>query len=467
MKETNNTEKENVKPVLPFFLVLALISLVCAIIPLRPTVSYEEKRELAKFPEFSPEAFVSGSYFKEMDLWFSDTFPGREQWLQLSQSLSSLHGYGDLAIEGQLPDPEEIPEIPAPTKSAATEAVEEETVPPEDTLPSEESLPEETEEPVPSDDGQPETGDDVLLDATFSSTSVVQFNGSAYQPLGFSQQHSNWYIKSVNAFAAMAEPMGVRVVSAPPPIAIGTMIDAKYLPKLRSADPVKTLSYMHESMDSGIITVDTQGALMPHRDEYLFFHSDHHWTALAAYYCYRATCEAMGLYPADLEDFEVLDQGPFKGTLAGRVTYPRKLTPDNVVSYIPPGEVTLTVYGNNGSTREGKVIRDMRNDKIGSKYLCFLESDQPLVCMTNHSLPGDAGNLLVLKDSFGNCFVPFFSQNYRNVYAIDYRKFGQTSLKNLLETYDIQDVIFAPNLMSTQSDAGMRALGSQCGLHFK
>ena len=142
MKETNNTEKENVKPVLPFFLVLALISLVCAIIPLRPTVSYEEKRELAKFPEFSPEAFVSGSYFKEMDLWFSDTFPGREQWLQLSQSLSSLHGYGDLAIEGQLLDPEEIPEIPAPTKSAATEAVEEETVPPEDTPLSEESLPE-------------------------------------------------------------------------------------------------------------------------------------------------------------------------------------------------------------------------------------------------------------------------------------------------------------------------------------
>ena len=59
------------------------------------------------------------------------------------------------------------------------------------------------------------------------------------------------------------------------------------------------------------------------------------------------------------------------------------------------------------------------------------------------------------------------NQNYRNVYAIDYRKFGQTSLKNLLESYYIQDVIFAPNLMSTQSDAGMRALGSQCGLHFK
>ncbi|MDD6855895.1 MAG: DHHW family protein, partial [Oscillospiraceae bacterium] len=178
MKQNNSTEKESVKPVLPFFLVLALISLISAIIPLRPTVSYEEKRELAKFPEFSPEAFVSGSYFKEIDLWFSDTFPGREQWLQLSQSLSSLHGYGDLAIEGQLPDMEEIPEIPAPTKSADTDAVEEETLPPEDTLPSEEPLSEETEEPALSDDAQKDTGDDVLLDATFSSTSVVQFNGS-------------------------------------------------------------------------------------------------------------------------------------------------------------------------------------------------------------------------------------------------------------------------------------------------
>ena len=33
MKQNNSMEKESVKPVLPFFLVLALISLISAIIP--------------------------------------------------------------------------------------------------------------------------------------------------------------------------------------------------------------------------------------------------------------------------------------------------------------------------------------------------------------------------------------------------------------------------------------------------
>ena len=216
MKQNNSTEKESVKPVLPFFLVLALISLISAIIPLRPTVSYEEKRELAKFPEFSLEALVSGSYFKEMDLWFSDTFPGRERWLQLSQALSSLHGYGDLAIEGQLPDMEEIPEIPAPTKPAATVLIEEATVLPEAERTSDETLPEKTEEPTPSNDIPRDDEGDVLLDATFSSTSVVQFNGSAYQPLGFSQQHSDWYVRSVNTFASMVSPTLTMVLRSTP-----------------------------------------------------------------------------------------------------------------------------------------------------------------------------------------------------------------------------------------------------------
>ena len=452
MKETNNTEKENVKPVLPFFLVLALISLVCAIIPLRPTVSYEEKRELAKFPEFSPEAFVSGSYFKEMDLWFSDTFPGREQWLQLSQSLSSLHGYGDLAIEGQLPDPEEIPEIPAPTKSAATEAVEEETVPPEDTPLSEESLPEETEEPVPSDDGQPETGDDVLLDATFSSTSVVQFNGSAYQPLGFSQQHSNWYIKSVNAFAAMAEPMGVRVVSAPPPIAIGTMIDAKYLPKLRSADPVKTLSYMHESMDSGIITVHTQGALMPHRDEYLFFHSDHHWTALGAYYAYQAFCQEKGIEAHNIADYETLEFPGFLGTFCSSSNNSPALqsNPDTVVAYNPKGTNAMTMHCTNGSVVDWFIVNDVSGYAKSELYATFVGGDRPFSYAHNPAIT-DGSAVMVIKDSYGNAFIPWLVDHYEYIYWVDAR-YTSNTISQMVRDYNVQDVIYEVQIYNSSTD---------------
>ena len=85
--------KPGKKYALPFFLVLALLTAVSLIIPLRPTFSYSEKRELTKFPAFSVEALLSGEYFDDITLWFSDTFPGREQWLDVSQSMASLHGY--------------------------------------------------------------------------------------------------------------------------------------------------------------------------------------------------------------------------------------------------------------------------------------------------------------------------------------------------------------------------------------
>ena len=106
----------------PFFVALAVLTVVAFIIPLRPTQSYSEKRSLAQFPEFSTEALLSGDYFDDITLWFSDTFPGRESWLQLSASVQELHGKSDITIYGEVQQSDEIPTIPtaAPTEAAPT-----------------------------------------------------------------------------------------------------------------------------------------------------------------------------------------------------------------------------------------------------------------------------------------------------------------------------------------------------------
>ena len=75
---------QDYKRIRPFIWVLAILTIVSFIIPLRPTESYSERRELAEFPEFSVEALADGSYFSDITLWFSDTFPGRESWIGLS-----------------------------------------------------------------------------------------------------------------------------------------------------------------------------------------------------------------------------------------------------------------------------------------------------------------------------------------------------------------------------------------------
>ena len=92
----------------PFFVALAVLTVVAFIIPLRPTQSYSEKRSLAQFPEFSTEVLLSGDYFDDITLWFSDTFPGRESWLQLSASVQELHGKSDITIYGEVQQSDEI-----------------------------------------------------------------------------------------------------------------------------------------------------------------------------------------------------------------------------------------------------------------------------------------------------------------------------------------------------------------------
>ena len=69
-----------------------------------------------------------------------------------------------------------------------------------------------------------------------------------------------------------------------------------------------------------------------------------------------------------------------------------------------------------------------------------------------------------MKDSFGNCFVPFLSQNYHNVYAIDYRKYGSMNLQQFCEENDIDDVIVMPYLIATQSMLGNQLLGFLFGV---
>lgn len=94
-----------------FFAALAAALVVSLIIPLRPTSSPLEKREtLTPFPEFSVEDLKSGEYFRGIDLWFSDTFPGRDQFFQLNKDIRNWYGIRTVEIHGEVEQGDDIPD---------------------------------------------------------------------------------------------------------------------------------------------------------------------------------------------------------------------------------------------------------------------------------------------------------------------------------------------------------------------
>ncbi len=457
LHESHETKDSGgLKLVIPFFVVLYALSLIAFIIPLRPTYSTIDKRPLTAFPEFSAEALLSGDYFDDISTWFSDTFPGRDGWLSLSTSISALHGHSDIAIAG---DPMtntviEIPDIPAATPTPTVTPTPEAIPTPDVSEPDIPEEPIESEEPVPAET-PPQGWGGVAVDenASISLGPVIQIGDTAFNQLGFSQYSTEVYAGTLNTLAEKLKGTGVTLVSAPAPTSVGVMVEGDKLAELNCARQDEMLAYMHSLMSEDIVRVDTVNNLIEHNSEYIYFRTDHHWTALGAYYTYEAVMEALGKEPAPLDSFTEWDQGEFEGTLYWQARNPRKLKRDNVFAYIPQGEISMMVYGNDDYGYERPLINDQTNNNVSNKYLCFISGDNALSIITNESIP-DAPSCVLVKGSFGNCFAPFLTQNYHKVYVVDYRKYYRYTMSQFVEKYEVDDIIVLPYMIATQGAEG-------------
>lgn len=459
MKQDNRPHDTGFWKVLPFFLVLGMLTAASFTLSLRPTVSYAEKRELAKFPKFTLSGLADGSYFGEISTWFSDTFPGRETWLELADYTASLHGYSSISFgsDFMVSDPDQSNSSgdatsKVPTRPPTGPTLE--TDPTEDTSPTEDTGP--TEAPTqPSEPEDPEWGGiDAGGDVQIALGAAIQIGDTAFTQQGFSQHQSDRYVKTLNGLAAALAERGTRVISCPFPTGVSVMVEREYLEMLNCAPQDDILAYIHSGMSEDVITVDTFTNLVRHNNEYIYFRTDHHWTALGAYYAYESLCQSLGIEPVPLDRFEAVDQGDFRGTLYGKVQWPQKLKQDTVTAYIPQGDISVKAFYNNTSYFvEKPLIADMTNRTVHETYLTFLGGDCALMEITNESIP-DAPSCVIIKDSYGNCFVPYLTQHYYKVYAIDYREYYEMNLQTFVDYFDIQDVIFAPNMTAVQSITG-------------
>lgn len=445
----------------PFFVALAVLTVVAFILPLRPTRSYEEKRELAKFPEFSVQTLADGAYFDGISAWFSDTFPGREGWITAASRFEQLHGISDLTIYGDLPVADEIPEIP----SAVPTATPVPTAPPVPT-----ATPEPTPEPTPVpvvETAPPETSVEewggILVDedAEVIFGTTLQIGDAAYGYFGFSQSGCDRYAAVISDFAdAMAEK-DIDVYSMLIPTSVGVMVSSEYMEKIKCSDQGAAITYALACMRENVRKVNIFNNLVAHNDEYIYFRTDHHWTALGAYYAYEAFCTAAGKTAAPLDSFEEWDEGEFKGSFYYSCNQNSRLRLDNVYAYNPPGDLEVKITAQEGNTFPWTVLTDMSAAKPSSKYMTFLAGDYPMVSIRNNDLP-DAPVCVLVKDSFGNPLAPFFTQNYSQLYVLDYRSYNKMGLKAFVDAYDVDEVIFAQSLALAESDGTIKLTKSLC-----
>ena len=156
--------------------------------------------------------------------------------------------------------------------------------------------------------------------------------------------------------------------------------------------------------------------LKAHPEQQLYYRTDHHYTSLGAWYCYQAWRQDRGLPPEDPADWtrEVLCRD-FYGTTYQKAGLPW-IRPDTITAwYRQDHPVTY-----NGTDREPSLYH--RQALEGQdRYGVFLNSNQALSVIEG----GGEGNLLLIKDSFGNTFAQFAAEEFRQVHGVDLRFFRQ------------------------------------------
>ncbi len=192
-------------------------------------------------------------------------------------------------------------------------------------------------------------------------------------------------------------------------------------------DQKAMIDLCYGEMGDRVKRVDAYGAIAAHTDEYLFFRTDHHWTQKGAYYAYTAFCDTAGFRPTDLSAHESGVYENFVGSMHHYIAgYPQSDTlmnnPDFLTYYLPVAETKTTYYLDTTMSNGIPVPTVDRNlgDHITNKYLCYISGDTP-ICVLETAAEG--GTCLVLKDSYGNAFIPFLTSHYSRIIAVDPREF--------------------------------------------
>ena len=207
---------------------------------------------------------------------------------------------------------------------------------------------------------------------------------------------------------------------------------------------------------SNATNVDMYSALSAHKDEYIFYRTDHHWTSLGAYYGFSALAESMGLPCPALDSYtdRHIVSEKFYGTTWSSSGF-SWVDPDTMETFVnAPEGLKVTSYPQ-GSPVEGKLY-DFSFLEKKDKYSMFMGGNCPMhVIETGNE---DKPSLLILRDSYMDSLIPFLLDDFSEIHVLDLRYY-RASLKAYIEQNDFDNVLVCYSVSNFCSDSNIFLLG--------
>lgn len=206
---------------------------------------------------------------------------------------------------------------------------------------------------------------------------------------------------------------------------------------------------MGDLADSVMIPVAQM--LEAHREEEIYYRNDHHWTTLGAWYGYQAFLSACGEdeSKADAKHEFVKVSTDFLGTSYAKVHQASRR--DTIEAYEP--DTKFDIVYNLGET-DLTTLYDPSFLGTDDEYSYFTGGNQAIIQISGGEKNGKT--LLVMKDSFANCMVPFLAEDYENVVVVDLRQLN-VGCQAILESFRPTDVLILYNTAQFAQDTELAA----------
>lgn len=250
-------------------------------------------------------------------------------------------------------------------------------------------------------------------------------------------------ITSINIFDSRLKNIDVNVMIVPNAVSIYENL----LPFGAESDQKEILDHIHATVSENIDFIDVYDILKDNKVDGMFYKTDHHWTTRAAYLAFwqYASMNSIDLKGHEFKFYTLT--GKFQGTQASEcgvyssyddveMCVPEGAEGSYVVNYIEEIKKTTTLFN-----------KEKLSEK--DKYQVFMGGNYSQVNI--NTTAGTGRNLLILKDSYANCFIPMLTPFYDKIVVVDPRYF-YNNIYDVIDENKINEVLFLYNLNSFEED---------------
>lgn len=207
--------------------------------------------------------------------------------------------------------------------------------------------------------------------------------------------------------------------------------------------------------EAGITVIDIRENMKAAaKEKQLYYKTDHHWTTDGAYIAYRAFANAADLDGKNTKYRRLQVSDSFCGMLAASGGFSESKT-DDIYIYLPKGKEINYVVSYEEEQEKSASFYRTENLNVRDQYTLFLNGNHALVRITTNAESKDT--LLILKDSYANCFVPFLTGDYAEIILVDPRYYAD-DLETLIKSEQVTDLLYLYNANTLSQDSNLETV---------